>query len=341
MVWAALDQSRWQPYFVQYMLFLALVLGVPWERRGTWQTAELEDALRPMRLFLAFTYLYSGLQKLNHTFVTGLFPWCFRPLAGWFGVDLDQAPATAVAVFALGSAVAESVAGVGLLLPRTRCVAALVLAAMHVAILLAVGPLGHNRNVVIWPWNVALIAALLLLFLRRGEPSPSAEPPTSARAARAAWATAGLRAPSTRRSRHALATAGVILGFGVLPALSFVDRWDSYLSFSLYSGNTREARLHVDPLDRDRLPSAARAVLREDGWLDLFDWSERELGATSYPEDRVALHIGRTVARRVTSGDVLLRLEGKPHPITGVRSLRFVRCPRGGGPPEEVEIWEE
>ena len=38
---------------------------------------------------------------------------------------------------------------------------------MHLFILIAIGPLGRNFNVVVWPWNLAMIAFLLILFFRR------------------------------------------------------------------------------------------------------------------------------------------------------------------------------
>ena len=37
---------------------------------------------------------------------------------------------------------------------------------MHVFIPAAIGPLGRNYNTVVWPWNVAMVAFLLLLFFR-------------------------------------------------------------------------------------------------------------------------------------------------------------------------------
>jgi hypothetical protein len=102
--------------------------------------------------------------------------------------------------------------------------------------------------------------------------------------------------------------------------------------FSLYSGNLREARLRVDPADLHRLPSSARAAAQPDGTLDLLQWSFTELDVAPYPEDRVALNIGRSLARNVSQGPVWVELAGKPHPLTKERAIRFFRCPIGGGP---------
>jgi hypothetical protein len=42
--------------------------------------------------------------------------------------------------------------------------------------------------------------------------------------------------------------------FGLLPGLSFLGKWDSYLSFSLYTGNLTKADLYISATVRERLP---------------------------------------------------------------------------------------
>jgi hypothetical protein len=133
----------------------------------------------------------------------------------------------------------------------------------------------------------------------------------------------------------AAATAFSLILFGLLPALSFVNRWDSYLSFCLYSGNLRQAFIRVDPSDVACLPATARRLVSDDGVIDPFAWSVAELGVVSYPEDRIAINIARALARRGVRHPIEVRLEGKPNLWTGERALRFVLCPVGGGPAQE------
>jgi hypothetical protein len=142
--------------------------------------------------------------------------------------------------------------------------------------------------------------------------------------------------PRTRRW-VTLQTALVCVLFGLLPLLSFVDRWDSYLAFSLYAGNTREAMFHVDPADQERLPPHARAAMvGTDGTFDPFHWSLSDLGVTSYPEDRIVLNAAHALARHVTQGPVHIQLFGKPHLLTGERRIRELVIPPGDGPAREV-----
>jgi hypothetical protein len=56
---------------------------------------------------------------------------------------------------------------VGLLTKRFRTAALFCAIGMHTAILIAIGRLGLNFNTVVWSWNVAMIAFLLILFFRR------------------------------------------------------------------------------------------------------------------------------------------------------------------------------
>jgi hypothetical protein len=130
--------------------------------------------------------------------------------------------------------------------------------------------------------------------------------------------------------------AFVLVAFGLLPALSFVDRWDSYLSFSLYSGNTREATIVIDAADWERLPPFAREVMETNEALDPYYWAMSELGVTSYPEDRIALNIAHTLARRVSHAPVGVWLRSKPHALTGERKVRIWMIPAGDGPEREM-----
>ncbi len=56
----------------------------------------------------------------------------------------------------------EFATGVGLLFQRSRKVALFAAIAMHILILMVLGPFGRQFNPVIWPWNLAMIAFGLL-----------------------------------------------------------------------------------------------------------------------------------------------------------------------------------
>jgi hypothetical protein len=130
-----------------------------------------------------------------------------------------------------------------------------------------------NWNPVIIPWNMAMMAMLLLLF-----PSSSEYE----------WKDIVL---NKLRPTH----IALVVLVGVMPLFHFLGRWDTYPSFDLYSyrgisakiewtANERDAFLkayHLNPSDYPKIDSNFR----------LDDWSYRELGVPIYPEKRVLQRI--------------------------------------------------
>jgi hypothetical protein len=250
---AAFDQSRWQPWFYQYLVMLIAVgLG--------------KQALDVCRLVMVCTYFWSGLQKANLEFVHNVFPFMMGSWVGfvpaWMGF---VAPLVEVGI------------GIGLLTRRFRAYAIYGGIAMHVFILLAIGPLGSNSNSVVWPWNIAMICFLLILF----------------------WNEPELSAREIVRSR--IVYQGVVLVlFGILPALSFFNLWDGYLSSALYSGVRNTGVVYVSDALKARLPKEILPHIYPSnkvgtGILILRDWSMSELNAGIYAEPRIYRSLGRYI----------------------------------------------
>jgi hypothetical protein len=95
-----------------------------------------------------------------------------------------------------------------------------------------------------------------------------------------------------------LHAAAVIL-FAILPALSFFNLWDSYLSSALYSGNLTEAEIYLTDKGKASLPVAigSRAVRTspDTNVLNLQRWAIEDLNVTPYPETRVYKAIATSV----------------------------------------------
>jgi hypothetical protein len=294
LILAADDQSRWQPWFFQY----GLMIG------GLALARDTEDALAAWRTVLIGLYFWSGVQKLNATFMTHLFPWLVEPLtsllpgamsrlvlAGWMVVPLT-----------------EIVVAVGLAIPRLRNAAVVGAVTTHVVVLALLGPFAHRTNAVVWPWNVAMAALAVLLFWNEGR--------------------GGLDMLVPRRLG---AQAGALVLVGFMPLLSFTGHWDAYLSGALYSGNIEAAVIGLPEAAVARLPDAARRhVVRNRAGasvLDVHEWSMDELGVPPYPEDRVFRAVAREVCRR--AGDpagIVLVIFGRPSLLAGHREIARHDC---------------
>ncbi len=284
--WCLWDQMRWQPWVYQY---LALLTAVGTARRGDAESGE--RALAVCRLVVAATYFWSGVQKLNVSFATEMFPWVMEPV---FRL-LPAVPAEWVERFAWGAAGIECALGVGLLVPRLRAVAVAGVVGMHATLLFCLGPTGHDWNSVVWPWNAALASLVVLLFVgARGVSAANILWP------RGSW----------------LGRVALVL-FGVMPALSFVGYWDSYLSACLYSGNTPRARITLGDDTAAALPDVVREKYTAAGVMDLSGWAFDELNVPPYPARRVF----RGIARRLGDpADVELVTLDRPHWRTGERA---------------------
>jgi len=250
------DQSRWQPWFYQYLIML-IAVGL----------CDRDQALNTCRLVVVCTYFWSGLQKANADFVHNVFPFMIGPLAEVVPVQLGfLAPLFEVAI------------GIGLLTRRFRTYAIYGAIAMHAFILLAIGPLGTNSNSVVWPWNVAMICFVTILFRQ--------QPEVSAR--EIMWLHEGIYQRI------------VLVLLGIAPILSFFNLWDGYLSSALYSGVRNTGVVYVTDALKDRLPKEiVRHVYPSNkpgtGILILRDWSMAELNAGIYPEPRVYKSLARYI----------------------------------------------
>ncbi|MDR3700881.1 MAG: hypothetical protein P4L56_14645 [Candidatus Sulfopaludibacter sp.] len=115
-----------------------------------------ESALQTCRLIVAATYFWSGLAKLNPNFFAVVFPSLFTTFVA--------AVPPLISHLAFLAPMVECGAGIGLLTTRFRSPALFCAAGTHGFILLAIGPLGSRFNAVVWPWNLAMIAVLFVLF---------------------------------------------------------------------------------------------------------------------------------------------------------------------------------
>jgi hypothetical protein len=300
LILAADDQSRWQPWFYQYGFMLA-ALAV---------ARDTDDTLGAWRAVLVGLYLWSGIQKLNATFMTNIFPWLVEPLTGVLPVGLQRLLLSGWMVVP----VMEIVVAVGLLVPRLRNAAVVVAIAIHVVVLGLLGPFAHAANVAVWPWNAAMAALVALLFWNGGVPA------------------AHILVP-----RRLGAQAAALAFFGILPALSFFGRWDAYLSGALYSGNVKVAALSVTDSVIARLPDVARRHVTRNragaNVLDVWEWSMDELAVPSYPEDRVFRAVALNVCRLAGDpADVVLVVFGHPGMLTGQREITRSDCAALGRP---------
>lgn len=288
LVLAAFDQSRWHPWLYQYSFMLAALGLYSWDYTDN---KKRTVALNTCRLLVASIYLYSGLQKANPAFINNVFPWLIEPIAKLLPAHLSLPLAK------LGVLVpfAEVGVGIGLLMQTYRNKAVVLAVLLHLLLLFLLGPFGHNWNSVVWPWNVAMALSVVLLF----------------------WKSEQLSFKDIVLTKNSWLHRVVLVLFGILPLLNFVNLWDAYLSSALYSGNIRSAVLYVNESVIDKLPAEvlryATKTADNKSIIDIFKWSVEELNVPPYPETRIYKNVAKYICSYAdNASDVVLALRDGP-----------------------------
>jgi hypothetical protein len=294
------DQNRLQPWFYLYWFMLAAI-GISGLGKLSPEKGMQADALNTCRLMLIATYFWSGLQKLNANFVRHTWPDMAGPFLRFLPQSARNLPPWLILMFPL----VEIAIALGLLARKSRTTAAALAVGVHVFVLILLVSSGENTTV--WPWNVAMILFVAVLFWRENAVPGS----------RILWARNGV---------HMM----VLLMFAVLPALSFLDLWDSYLSSALYSGNTSQAAILVSPEVIPQLPAALRPHIwqkTQPYFLDINRWSYGELNVPLYPEPRVYRRVTQRVCEYAGhSSGIKLLIKRKPNLLRGARQSEYFDC---------------
>jgi hypothetical protein len=292
------DESRLQPWFYQYCFMLAAFCLFGLSRVGA------SDALNACRLIVVATYFWSGLQKANASFIQTTHPWLVEPLT----TRLPDWAGSALLAGGYAVPMVEAVIGIGLLTRRFRRLAVMGALLMHAFIMLCIGPLGHDHNTVVWPWNFAMVAFVLILFWR----APDDTTPST------------ILDPGRNFSTGFAFRAAVLVLFAFMPLFNFFGLWASYLSSGLYSGTSKQGYVLV-------WDSANWQSTRIGGV------SERELNTPAYPEESIFENVfaerwceegSEEALRREQAGypEPILRVDGRPAIISGERSTELYSC---------------
>lgn len=255
------DQCRLWPSIYEMLFCFLMLLG----RRRLGGEQEASRTLMGMRFVVAAVYIWGGVQKLTPHFFREEFPWFVQPI-----MDIVPVPSSWLPTIAMVAATCEMFFGIGLLTQRFRVVALWEALAMHAVILVCIGPLRGDWNDAAWVWSLTMAARAWLLF--------HAAPPFSVATM---FAASGLRN---------LPQAIAILFVGVLPVCNNANRWDSALSFNVYTGNVSTGVVLMDPAVVRRLPAeVARHVTQDGEWaaLDINRWAMHEFNGGAYPEPRI------------------------------------------------------
>jgi hypothetical protein len=295
---ALFDQTRWQPWFYQYLFMMAALGFYAWKKP---EAKSSQAALNSCRLIVACTYIWSGLQKLNFSFISETWPGITEPILPYVPEAVKDLPTLLILLVPL----LEILTGVGLLTRKYRNASVILAIGTHFFILLMLTL--ASENTVVWPWNIAMALFVTILFWQDAETGPGK-----------------ILLPKS------VFQGLVFILFAILPAFSFVGLWDSYLSSALYSGNTYRGVIYISNSLKDRLPANLHQYLwqrSEPIFLDINKWAYGELNVPAYPEPRVYRKITEHICSYADGpSDVYLGMKEKPNPLNGVRAFKYYDC---------------
>lgn len=277
------DQNRLQPWFFNYILILVIYL---FYKKRVDDPNNYTSIFISVQLLVAFVYIFSGIQKFNSAFVEDSFLWIIAPLNN---ILSDR---QIVLISKLGYAIPyiEIFIGVGLLFRQLRFIAIPMVILMHIFILLMLGPFGRSYNYVIWPWNIIMIALNLLLFANVKQE----------------------RFFDVSILFKSFSFYLVITLMLIFPIFSLNNKYDSYLSSSLYSANTHNGKLILSDNAYEKLPLYIKHFVTPDSNNNVLNfkyWAITELNVPCVPEYRVFKNVQEYIINITGAGSDEVILE--------------------------------
>ncbi len=263
------DQNRLQPWFYNYLLILFILL---FYKNRVDESNNYTTVFISLQLLVALIYIYSGIQKMNASFVPDTFEW----MVSSFDTILSKRQLNLITKFGYAVPYFEIIIGVGLLIKPLRFIIIPMVIVMHLFILIMLGPTGKDYNMIIWPWNIIMIVLVLLLFANVKQE----------------------RFFDISFLFKGLSFYIVITLMLIFPIFSLKNQYDSYLSSSLYSSNLNDCQLILSNKAYNNLPYYIRRfVTKEDNQNILYvkKWAIDELNVPCVPEYRIFKNVQRYI----------------------------------------------
>lgn len=255
------DQNRLQPWFYNYALILFILLFYKYrvDESNNYTTVFIS-----LQILVALVYVFSGIQKMNSSFVPNTFEW----MVSSFDTIFSKRQLNLITKFGYVVPYFEIIIGVGLLIKPFRYIIIPLVILMHLFILIMLGPTGKDYNSVIWPWNIIMIGLVLLLFANVKQE----------------------RFFDISFLFKGISFYIVITLMLIFPIFSLKNQYDSYLSSSLYSSNLNDCQLILSNKAYEKLPYYIRCFSIKDGDKNILyikKWAVNELNVPCVPEYRI------------------------------------------------------
>lgn len=285
-----LDQHRLQPWAWQLLLMATVFMDS--SASGGCQPSEslpvrqrilggLTSSACLIQVLTISIYFWSAVSKLDAGFLASHGQTLVEALLNAVGIDAAPWSPRWKRWLAFCLPLGELLVAVGLCWPRTRRIALIAATALHVGLILALGPLGLGHQAGVLTWNVAFIGHIWLLFGARTFVVPSL---------------GGSLSEARNRLKAELRTALIVFAclWPITERRGLCDRW---LAWSVYVARAERVRVTLTDNGLQRLPESARRCAT-DGELPLDQWSLVSLNVPIYPQLRFQLGVVEWLRQR-------------------------------------------
>lgn len=313
-----IDQHRLQPWAYQTAIYACVFASMP--------PAMAKRMLIPLA---ASVYIYSAAGKFDYQFVHSVGQDFLNVPLGWFGM-IDSIDEDTKAMLAHGPPIVELLAGVMLLFGKTRRLAGMIVMALHVSLLIFLGPWGLDHSHGVLLWNVLLIVQAWFLFVSPGVDDSPDNRLLYRQLFRLPFRRDGQQSLRSRLGRG-VATCLVMIAL-VAPASERAGLWDHWLSWALYSPHSSRTTVEFHQSTFRKLPPAARQHFQPDddgdGWqtLALDAWSLDWLAVPVYPQARYQLALAYELATQhdIDKTAIRCKVRSTANRVTGRREEQLL-----------------
>lgn len=310
-----LNQHCLQPWMYHFLI-LAPLLWLKFSkseltveeagRDKTLESAQDQTFARTSILWLTSSvYIWSAWSKIDASFLQTHGPKFVGAICDAVGISTrfwtDRTWQVAASFLPAG----ELLVGVAMLFRKSRSFALWCSLAMHLLLIVAVGPWGLNHRAGVLLWNGFFIVQNIVL-LRTFHDAVAAGASTGLPGSENCLKRTAGRAGSGTEFRLSVA---LLAGAVLLPALRSVGCCDTWPAWAVYASSPARVLMQVREDSVEQLPESLQQFVEprpfNDGWswlrIDL--WSLAATGTPIYPEDRFQLGVARAVAHEANLRD--------------------------------------
>lgn len=300
-----LDQHRLQPWAWQLLL-----MALWWSSARAGQVTHL-----PCIALTISIYFWSAISKLDANFVASHGQTLIESLFRSVGINAMNWPASVKSWLAAFLPVGELLVAIGLYWPRTRRVALIAATALHVGLILALGPLGLGHRPGVLLWNLAFIGHNWLLF---GQRTCGSFTPTRS-------VSEGTSLPTSRAPSLTLRVS-LLVFVCVWPVTERWELCDRWLAWSVYSARSERVSVTLTDEGLRRLPESVRSCVT-DGELPLDRWSLAALDVPISPQLRFQFGVVEWLRRRCGEENLVEVIVQHSHGTVGeIERLTVEQC---------------